>query len=112
MVLAGMNHLLENAKTGAANEYNDIEETMSTTALKIITNWLSLDVLTRRHETTKTPFRKVPSSCFTKELFCVTSVSSQRSDRDYTARHGISAPPTHRRGYRSRISLALEVIAQ
>ena len=39
--LPGMNHLLQNAKTGAPNEYNDIEETMSPAAIKIITDWLS-----------------------------------------------------------------------
>jgi pimeloyl-ACP methyl ester carboxylesterase len=50
--LTGMNHLLQNAKTGAPSEYNDIEETMSTAALKIITDWLSRNVLSRRHETT------------------------------------------------------------
>jgi pimeloyl-ACP methyl ester carboxylesterase len=38
--LPGMNHLLQEAKTGAPNEYNDIEETMSPTALKIITDWV------------------------------------------------------------------------
>ena len=52
MELAGMNHLLQDAKTGAPSEYNDIEETMSPTALKIITDWLSVNVLTRRRETT------------------------------------------------------------
>jgi pimeloyl-ACP methyl ester carboxylesterase len=41
--LPGMNHLLQDAKTGAPNEYNDIEETMSPTALKIITDWLSMN---------------------------------------------------------------------
>ena len=50
MELAGMNHLLQDAKTGAPSEYNDIEETMSPTALKIITDWLSVNVPTRRHE--------------------------------------------------------------
>jgi len=39
--LPGMNHLLQDAKTGAPNEYNDIEETMSPAALKIITDWLN-----------------------------------------------------------------------
>jgi dienelactone hydrolase len=52
MELAGMNHLLQDAKTGAPNEYNDIEETMSPTALKIITDWVSVNVLTRRHKPT------------------------------------------------------------
>ncbi len=42
MELPGMNHLLQDAKTGAPSEYNDIEETMSPTALKIITDWLSM----------------------------------------------------------------------
>lgn len=48
MELVGMNHLLQDAKTGAPSEYNDIEETMSPTARKIITDWLSVNVLTRR----------------------------------------------------------------
>jgi pimeloyl-ACP methyl ester carboxylesterase len=39
--LQGMNHLLQDAKTGAPGEYDDIEETMSPTALKIITDWVS-----------------------------------------------------------------------
>ena len=39
--LLGMNHLLQDAKTGTPNEYNDIEETMSPTALKTITDWLN-----------------------------------------------------------------------
>jgi uncharacterized protein len=38
--LPGMNHLLQDATTGAPNEYNNIEETMSPAALKIITDWL------------------------------------------------------------------------
>lgn len=46
--LPGMNHLLQDAKTGAPSEYNDIEETMSPTARKIITDWLSVNVLTRQ----------------------------------------------------------------
>jgi pimeloyl-ACP methyl ester carboxylesterase len=50
--LPGMNHLLEDARTGAPSEYNDIEETMSPTALKTIIDWLSKTVPTRRHETT------------------------------------------------------------
>jgi pimeloyl-ACP methyl ester carboxylesterase len=39
--LPRMNHLLQDAKTGAPNEYNDIDETMSPVAIKIITGWLS-----------------------------------------------------------------------
>lgn len=38
--LAGKNHLLQDAKTGAPNEYNNIEETMSPAALNIIANWV------------------------------------------------------------------------
>lgn len=49
MELPGMNHLLQDAKTGAPSEYNDIEETMSPTALKIITDWLSMRDLARSH---------------------------------------------------------------
>lgn len=48
--LPGMNHLLQDAKTGAPNEYNDIEETMSPTALKTITDWLNKIVQTHRNE--------------------------------------------------------------
>lgn len=39
--LRGMNHLLQDAKTGAPSEYNEIEETMSPAALKIIADWLT-----------------------------------------------------------------------
>jgi hypothetical protein len=45
-----MNHLLQDAKTGAPNEYDEIEETMSPTALKTITDWLSMNVLARRRK--------------------------------------------------------------
>lgn len=38
--LDGMNHLLQVAHTGAPNEYNDIEETMSPVALRVIVDWL------------------------------------------------------------------------
>jgi pimeloyl-ACP methyl ester carboxylesterase len=48
--LPGMNHLLQDGKTGAPNEYNDIEETMSPTALQIITDWLSRCVFTSHRE--------------------------------------------------------------
>jgi uncharacterized protein len=46
-----MNHLLQDARTGAPNEYNDIEETMSPAAIKIITDWLNKYVLApgRKH---------------------------------------------------------------
>lgn len=40
--LPGMNHLLQDAKSGSPDEYNDIEETMSPAALKIICDWVSL----------------------------------------------------------------------
>jgi pimeloyl-ACP methyl ester carboxylesterase len=48
--LPGMNHLLQDAKTGAPNEYNDIEQTMSPTALETITDWLNKIVQTHRSE--------------------------------------------------------------
>jgi len=38
--MPGMNHLLQDAKTGAPNEYNDIEETMSPRALNLICDWV------------------------------------------------------------------------
>lgn len=52
MELPGMNHLLQDARTGAPDEYNDIEETMSPAAVKIIADWLSLNVLTRHRART------------------------------------------------------------
>ena len=48
--LPGMNHLLQDAKTGAPSEYNDIEETMSPAALKLIADWLSRNVLVHPNE--------------------------------------------------------------
>jgi uncharacterized protein len=45
--LPGMNHLLQDAKTGSPNEYNDIEETISPTALKTICDWVSLKTRSR-----------------------------------------------------------------
>ncbi len=45
--LPGMNHLLQDATTGSPNEYNDIEETMSPTALKIITEWVRMQTTVR-----------------------------------------------------------------
>jgi pimeloyl-ACP methyl ester carboxylesterase len=48
--LPGMNHLLQDAKTGAPSEYNDIEETMSPTALKIIIDWVTLHTSPRSRE--------------------------------------------------------------
>ena len=36
----GVNHLLQDAKTGAPNEYNGIEETMSPQALDLICDWV------------------------------------------------------------------------
>lgn len=41
VVLPGKNHLLQDAKTGGPNEYNDIEETMSPTALNMIVDWVA-----------------------------------------------------------------------
>jgi pimeloyl-ACP methyl ester carboxylesterase len=38
--LAGLNHLLQTAPTGAAGEYADIEETVSPIALDTISNWV------------------------------------------------------------------------
>ena len=39
--LPGLNHLLQDAKTGAPNEYADIDETMSPAALTLITDWVA-----------------------------------------------------------------------
>lgn len=38
--MPGMNHLLQDAKTGAPNEYDGIEETMSPRALDLICEWV------------------------------------------------------------------------
>jgi hypothetical protein len=45
--LPGTNHLLQDAKTGSPNEYNDIEETISPSALKIICDWVSIQTRSR-----------------------------------------------------------------
>jgi uncharacterized protein len=47
MELPGMNHLLQDARTGAPSEYDDIEETISPAALKLITDWLGAKILPR-----------------------------------------------------------------
>jgi pimeloyl-ACP methyl ester carboxylesterase len=39
--LPGMNHLLQEAKTGSPSEYNDLEESVSPAALKIIAGWVA-----------------------------------------------------------------------
>ena len=38
--LPGLNHLFQNAKTGAPNEYGEIEETMSPLALEKVARWI------------------------------------------------------------------------
>ena len=38
--LSGLNHLLQSARTGDISEYAKIEETMSPTALQLITDWI------------------------------------------------------------------------
>jgi len=40
--LPGLNHLLQTAKTGEVSEYENISETMSPAALKIISDWIKL----------------------------------------------------------------------
>jgi pimeloyl-ACP methyl ester carboxylesterase len=40
--LPGLNHLLQDAKTGNVSEYEEIEETMSPQALNIISTWIKL----------------------------------------------------------------------
>jgi len=41
VLLPGKNHLMQDAKTGGPNEYNDIEETISPSALNLIVGWLA-----------------------------------------------------------------------
>jgi hypothetical protein len=38
--LPGLNHLLQTATTGAPIEYSTIEETMSPTAMKTVSDWI------------------------------------------------------------------------
>ena len=40
MELPGLNHLFQEAQTGAASEYGTIEQTLSPQVLQIITNWI------------------------------------------------------------------------
>lgn len=40
--LPGLNHLLQTANTGQMNEYEQIQETMSPDAMKIISDWIKL----------------------------------------------------------------------
>ena len=37
---AGLNHLFQTAKTGSPSEYASIEETISPTVLKVISEWV------------------------------------------------------------------------
>jgi hypothetical protein len=39
-IIPGLNHLFQNCKTGLPAEYGSIEETFSTDALEIITDWI------------------------------------------------------------------------
>jgi len=41
VMLPGKNHLLQDAKTGAPNEYNNIDETMAPVALNLIVDWVT-----------------------------------------------------------------------
>ena len=36
----GLNHLFQDAKTGAPGEYGEIEETLAPSALKMIVDWV------------------------------------------------------------------------
>lgn len=38
--LPGLNHLFQTAQTGSPSEYQEIEETFSPTALKLIADWI------------------------------------------------------------------------
>ncbi len=40
IALEGLNHMFQTAETGAMNEYDDIEETFSPKALKIMSDWI------------------------------------------------------------------------
>ena len=42
MELPGLNHIFQTAKTGAPSEYESIEETIAPTALKTITDWVTV----------------------------------------------------------------------
>ncbi len=47
--LPGMNHLLQNARTGSPGEYDDIEETMSPAALQMIVDWVKVQANRASH---------------------------------------------------------------
>jgi hypothetical protein len=40
MILPGLNHLFQTAKTGLPSEYGMIEETIAPSALQIISDWI------------------------------------------------------------------------
>ncbi len=42
--LPGLNHLLQTAQTGDLSEYEKIDETMSPAAMKIISDWIKIQV--------------------------------------------------------------------
>ena len=39
--LPGLNHLFQNAKTGSAEEYGQIEETFDPTTLQLVGSWIN-----------------------------------------------------------------------
>ena len=39
-IFPGLNHLFQHAKTGAVSEYGQIEETMATEVLQLISDWI------------------------------------------------------------------------
>ncbi len=41
VVLKNLNHLFQESETGLMNEYSEIEQTISPTALQVITTWIS-----------------------------------------------------------------------
>jgi len=52
--LPNLNHFFQTAETGAITEYGKIEETISPTALELISDWIKKSLIDRKHNLTKT----------------------------------------------------------
>ena len=53
LLLPGLNHLFQTAKTGLPNEYSTIEETISPTALQTISDWILKQTTARKRTNTR-----------------------------------------------------------
>ncbi len=53
LLMPGLNHLFQTAKTGSPSEYGVIEETVSPTALQTISDWILKQTTTRKRANTR-----------------------------------------------------------